>query len=129
MPIEGIIRYCLVEQELLTLPEHLSSPPVFSEVRVTRSLVLFVCFVDRCLSFCPSLVIVLSVLRFTDSDHHFIIFKLPIFPMIVRKKSYLLGVPPLTYSRLERFCLSFCIYSKTLTFHLFKANSNILYFV
>ena len=35
-----------------TLPEHLSSPPVFSGVRVTRSLVLYVCFVDRCLSFC-----------------------------------------------------------------------------
>ena len=42
----------LVEQELLTLPEHLSSPPVFSGVHVTRSLVLYVCFVDRCLSFC-----------------------------------------------------------------------------
>jgi hypothetical protein len=26
--------------------------PVFSRVRVTRSLVLYVCFVDRCLSFC-----------------------------------------------------------------------------
>jgi hypothetical protein len=45
-------RVPLVEQELLTLPEHLSSPPVFSGVRVTRSLVLYVCFVDRCLSFC-----------------------------------------------------------------------------
>jgi len=43
----------LVEQELLTLPEHLSSPPVFSGVRVSRSLVLCVCFVDHCLSFCP----------------------------------------------------------------------------
>jgi hypothetical protein len=42
----------LVEQELLTLPEHLSSPPVFSGVRVTRSLALGICFVDRCLSFC-----------------------------------------------------------------------------
>ena len=31
--------------------EHLSSPPVFSEVRVTRFLVLCVCFVDRCLHF------------------------------------------------------------------------------
>ena len=41
-----------VEQELLTLPEHLSSPPIFSGVRVTRSLVLYVCFGDRCLSFC-----------------------------------------------------------------------------
>jgi hypothetical protein len=27
--------------------------PRFSGVRVTRSLVLYVCFVDRCLSFCP----------------------------------------------------------------------------
>ena len=35
-----------------SFPEHLSSPPVFSRVRVTRYLVLYVCFVDRCLSFC-----------------------------------------------------------------------------
>ena len=41
-----------LEQELLTLPEYLRSPPVFSGVRVTRSLVLYVCFLDRCLSFC-----------------------------------------------------------------------------
>ena len=41
-------RVSLVEQEQLTLPEHLSSPPVFGEVRVT----LYECFVDRCLSFC-----------------------------------------------------------------------------
>jgi hypothetical protein len=45
-------RMPLVEQELFVLPKHLSSPPVFSGVRVTRSLVLYVCFVDRCLSFC-----------------------------------------------------------------------------
>jgi hypothetical protein len=42
----------LVEQELLTLPEHLSSPRIFSGVRVILSLGLCVCFVDRCLSFC-----------------------------------------------------------------------------
>ena len=29
-----------------------SSSPVFSGVGVTRSLVLYVCFVDRCFSFC-----------------------------------------------------------------------------
>ena len=46
-------RVPLVKQELLTLPEHMSSPPVFSGVPVTRSLVLCVCFVDRCLSFWP----------------------------------------------------------------------------
>ena len=45
-------RVPLVEQELPTLPEHLNSPPIFSGVRVTRSLVLYVFFVDRCLSFC-----------------------------------------------------------------------------
>ena len=45
-------RVQLVEQELLTLPVHMSSPPVVSGVRVTRSLVLSVCFVERCLSFC-----------------------------------------------------------------------------
>jgi hypothetical protein len=61
-----------VEQELLTLPEHLSSPPVFSGVRVTQSLVLYVCFVDRCLFFVLLLLaVVLSVLlRFTDSFFH-----------------------------------------------------------
>ena len=41
-------RVSLVEQELLTLPEHLSSPLVFSGVRVTQSLVFYVCFVDVC---------------------------------------------------------------------------------
>ena len=41
-----------VEQELLTLPEHLCSLPVYSGIRVTQYLVLCVCFVDRCLSFC-----------------------------------------------------------------------------
>ena len=54
-------RVSLVEQELLTLPEHMSSPPVFSGICATRSLVLCVCFVDCCLSFlchcvdCPSI--------------------------------------------------------------------------
>jgi hypothetical protein len=32
--------------------EYLSSPPVFSGVRVIPSLVSYVCFVDHCLSFC-----------------------------------------------------------------------------
>jgi len=39
--------------ETAILPEHLSSPPVFSGVHVTRSLVL--CFVDHCV-ICPSLI-------------------------------------------------------------------------
>jgi hypothetical protein len=50
-----IRRVQLAEQELLALPEHLSSPPVFSEVRVTRSLVF-------CL-FCRSLFVLLYFIR------------------------------------------------------------------
>ena len=83
-----------MEQELTTLLEHMSSPPAFSRVRVTRSLVLYVCLVDRCLCFCSfsfghsvvcsSLIYgiwlplwyllanLLSVLRwFTESDYLF----------------------------------------------------------
>ena len=45
-------RVPLVEQELPTLPEHLSSSPVFSGVHAARSVILYVCFVDRCLSVC-----------------------------------------------------------------------------
>jgi hypothetical protein len=59
----------LVEQELPTLPEHLGSSLVFSEVRVTWSLVLCTCFVDPCLSFCTfsfghCLVCPFSIYRF-----------------------------------------------------------------
>ena len=43
-------RLPLVDQEQFILPEHLSSG--FSGVRVTRFLVLCICFIDRCLSFC-----------------------------------------------------------------------------
>ena len=51
----------LVKQELFTFPEHLSLPSVFSEIRVTRSLVLCVCFVDRCPFVLLLLALVLSV--------------------------------------------------------------------
>jgi len=65
---------------------------VSSGVRVTRSLVLCVCFVDRCLSFCLFvflfLAIVLSVLlRYTDSDYPFGIFKL-FFKDLISNYSY-----------------------------------------
>ena len=70
-------RVSLVEQKMPTFPVHLSSPPIFSEVCVTRSLVLCLCFVDRCLSFSTfPFAIVLSVLRFTEFDYLFGIFKL-----------------------------------------------------
>jgi len=46
-------RVSSLDQELLPFSEHLSSLPVFSGVRVTRSLALCVCFVDRFVYFCP----------------------------------------------------------------------------
>jgi hypothetical protein len=68
-----------VGQELSTLQEQWSSPPVFGEVRITRSLALCVCFMGRFIF--PFvlflLAIVLSVLpRYKDSDCPFGIFKL-----------------------------------------------------
>ena len=43
------------EAETVALPEHLSCSPVFSGVRVARSIVFNVVFVDPCLSLCPFL--------------------------------------------------------------------------
>jgi hypothetical protein len=47
--------------------------PCFSGVRVTRSLVLYVCFVDRCLSFCAFSFdnCVFCSSSITDSDYPF----------------------------------------------------------
>jgi hypothetical protein len=45
-------RVSCKKQEISAIHNHLGSPPVFSGARVTRSLVLSVTFVDRCLSFC-----------------------------------------------------------------------------
>jgi hypothetical protein len=59
-------RLQLVEQELPTLPEHLSSPSVFTGVRVTRYLVLCACFVNRCWSFCIFFVWPLCCLSFFE---------------------------------------------------------------
>jgi hypothetical protein len=78
-------RVPLEDQELRTLPEYLSSSPVFSGVQVTRSLVVCVCFVYRCLSFFIFiLVIVLSgLLRFRVFDYPFRIFKLWNISMVI----------------------------------------------
>ena len=87
----------LMEQQLLSLPEHLSSPPGFSGVRVTRSLVLFVLFCRSLFGLLyffiwPLFYLLFSDLRilitllvssnssvfllFTVSDYPFAIFKL-----------------------------------------------------
>ena len=71
------------EQELLTHPEHLSSLPVFSRVRVTRSLVLCICFVDRCLSFSNFFLWPLCCLFFD--------IWIPITPLVSSNSSLLTG--------------------------------------
>ena len=64
-----------MEQELLILPEHLSS--LFSEVSITRYFVVCACFVCRSWFVLYLLLIVLSVfLRLTNSDYPLGIFKL-----------------------------------------------------
>jgi hypothetical protein len=80
--------------------------PMFSGFRVTRSLVLYVCFVDRYLSFCPfSLTIVSSVrLRFMDSDYPFGIFKLSlVFRMVI-------FVCLFVFLCFILFCFCFCLF-------------------
>jgi hypothetical protein len=66
-----------MEQELLTLPEHLDSSPVL----VDSCFLIFCCLysvlkIVLCPFFPFILTIVLSVLRFTASDNPFGIFKL-----------------------------------------------------
>jgi hypothetical protein len=68
-----------VEQKLLTLPEHLSSPPVFlwGSCYLIFSFMCMFCRLLFVLLYIFFLGIVLSVLlRFTDSDCPFGIFKL-----------------------------------------------------
>jgi hypothetical protein len=78
---EDTIKYYLSYFSGVFYPSGAPVPPplVFSGVRVTRCLVLCVCFVHRCLSFCPfsfGHFVARSVLRLTDSDYPFGIFKL-----------------------------------------------------
>ena len=84
-------RVSLVEQEQLTLPEHVSSSPVFSGVCVTRSAVLCVCFLSFCtFHFGHCVVCTSSIYRFS----------LPL--------SYL-QTPFTTFSGLSIFNCLFCI--------------------
>ena len=61
-----------MQQELFTLPEHLSSPPVFSRVRVTRSLVLYVVcrslYFPLSFLFCPSFDIRILITLLVSSN-------------------------------------------------------------
>ena len=64
-------KFNVMKRNLLTVSCH---PPVFSGVRVTQSLVLCVCFVDRYLFFYFCVVCSSSIS--SDSDYPFGIFKL-----------------------------------------------------
>ena len=81
--------YILKKQKRLTLRE----AHEFTRC-VTRSLVLCVCFVDRCLSFVLFLLaIVLSVLlRFTESDYILGIFKLFLRTLSCQAADYEIGI-------------------------------------
>jgi hypothetical protein len=67
-----------VEQELLTLPEHLSSPPVFGSC---YSIFSFICFIDSCLSFCTFF--------FWPSCCLFLDIRILITPLVSSSSSYL----------------------------------------
>ena len=90
--------------------------PRFSVGFVTRSLVLYVCFVDRCLSFVLFLLaIVLSVLlRYTYSDYPFGIFKLFLAVLWASWRSLLGAQNPRSERRVSDYSKPECWdYSKT----------------
>ena len=76
-------RVSLVEQELHIRPEYLSSPPVFSVVRIARSLVFCAMFC-RSLSFCPFFFRLLCCLSF---------FLLPIVLSVLFSVAYCVVCP------------------------------------
>ena len=84
------LTWCVTSGAGTAYPEHQSSPPVFSGVRVSRSLVLYVCFVDRCLYLCTfsfgHCVVCSSIYAYTDSDCPFGIFKLFLWQILVYSK-------------------------------------------
>ena len=115
---------------LLTLPEQLSSPSVvFSGVRVTRSLVLCVCFGDRCLSLSP---FSFGHCVVCSSSIHFGLFKLFLF--ILKTDNYhfelsiqsAMGKPcrvsptPSCYLYQNRQNLLSCSIIKLLLHHIYK---------
>ena len=73
--------YSLVKQELPTLPEHLSSPPDFSGVRVTQSFVFYVMF-------CRSLFVLLSFFFWPLCCVSFFDLRILIKPLVYSDSSY-----------------------------------------
>ena len=64
------LTICEIYKEYnITFPEHLSSSPVFSGVRVTRSLVLYVIFVVR---YCPFVLFLLAIVCSSSIDRWYL---------------------------------------------------------
>jgi len=76
-------RVPLMEQELLTLPEHLISHPVFSGVRVARSLLLCVMLSISLIALNLLTIVLSGFLRFTYSDYPFCIFKFVLQQIVI----------------------------------------------
>ena len=82
-----------VEQDILTFHEHLSSPPVFSGVRVARSFIFCVMFCRSLFALLFFFFLLLCCLPFFDllllitplvsSDYHFGIFWLPLWYLLI----------------------------------------------
>ena len=81
-----------MEQELLTFLEHPSSPQVVGGVRVTRSLALCVCFVDRCLSFCTLFFWLLCCLFFFN-------LRILIIPLVSSNSIYMCAIRWVSYKK------------------------------
>jgi len=65
-----------MEQELVVLPEHLSSSSVFIGVRVVRSLIFCVMLCRSLFALFPLSIVLPVLLRFAVSDYPFGFFKL-----------------------------------------------------
>jgi hypothetical protein len=83
-------RLPLLEQELISLPEHVGSPPVFSGVRVARSLVF-------CVVFCRSLFIILSLFSWSFCCLFFDL-RILIIPLVSSNYSYPSCLPSPRYT-------------------------------
>ena len=94
-------RVPLVEQDLLTFSENLSSSLDFSVVRVAQYLVFYVVC-------CGSLSFRLFVLRFTASDYPFRIFKLFLSQLLIKQYIHFYQIYPiLTVYLLLQIIISF----------------------
>ena len=80
----------LVEQELLNLPEHPSSLPVFSGVRVARFLVFWIVFCRSLfvpfLLYCVSLFDLRILITLLVSSNYLFLLDLELFPQLINLK-------------------------------------------